>query len=70
MAAKENWVKVIEAFVDELDLRALGFEGVVPEATDRPAYHPADAEDLRLRLHQPNRFEPEALGKKLTAMSS
>ena len=32
---------MIDVFVDELDLRALGFEGVVPEATGRPAYHPA-----------------------------
>ena len=39
--AEENQVRVIEAFVDELDLRALGFEGVVPEVTGRPAYHPA-----------------------------
>ena len=39
--AEENQVRVIEAFVDELDLRALRFEGVVPEATGRPAYHPA-----------------------------
>jgi transposase len=30
-----------DVFVDELDLRALGFEGVVPETTGRPAYHPA-----------------------------
>ena len=39
--AEDNLVRVIEVFVDELDLRALGFEGVVPEATGRPAYHPA-----------------------------
>jgi len=39
--AEENQARVIEAFVDELDLQALGFEGVVPEATGRPAYHPA-----------------------------
>ena len=39
--AEENQVRVIEAFVDELDLEGLGFEGVVPEATGRPAYHPA-----------------------------
>jgi transposase len=39
--AEENQVRVIEAFVDKLDLRALGFEGVVPEATGRPSYHPA-----------------------------
>jgi transposase len=37
----ENPVRVIEAFIDELDLKALGFEGVVPEVTGRPSYHPA-----------------------------
>jgi hypothetical protein len=39
--SEDNPVRVIDAFVDELDLRALGFEGVVPETTGRPAYHPA-----------------------------
>jgi transposase len=39
--SEENPVRVIDAFVDALDLGALGFEGVVPEATGRPAYHPA-----------------------------
>jgi transposase len=39
--ADDNPVRVIEAFIDELDLGVLGFEGVVPEATGRPAYHPA-----------------------------
>ena len=34
-------VRVIEAFIDELDLATLGFDGVVPETTGRPAYHPA-----------------------------
>jgi transposase len=38
---ENNPVRVIDAFVDELDLTTLGFEGVVPEATGRPAYHPA-----------------------------
>ncbi len=37
----ENPVRVIEAFVEQLDLRAMGFDGVDPEATGRPAYHPA-----------------------------
>ena len=32
---------IIEAFIDELDLKALGFDGVVPEVTGRPSYHPA-----------------------------
>jgi transposase len=39
--APDNPVRIIEAFVDELDLAALGFAGVVPEITGRPAYHPA-----------------------------
>ena len=38
---ENNPVRVIEAFVDELDLATLGFDGVVPEATGRPAYHPS-----------------------------
>jgi transposase len=38
--SEENPVRVIDVFVDHLDLGILGFEGVVPEATGRPAYHP------------------------------
>ena len=38
--SEENPVRVIDVFVDELDLGALAFAGVVPEATGRPAYHP------------------------------
>jgi transposase len=36
----ENPVRAIDVFVEALDLGALGFEGVVPEATGRPGYHP------------------------------
>jgi transposase len=39
--AEDNPVRVIEAFVDELDLGELGFEGVEPEATGRPGYRPS-----------------------------
>jgi transposase len=38
--AEENAVRVVDVFVDELDLKALCFEGAEPEATGRPAYHP------------------------------
>lgn len=38
---EENSVRVVDVFVDELDLGALGFEGVEPAATGRPAYHSA-----------------------------
>ena len=37
----DNPVRVIEAFVEQLDLRGMGFESVDPEATGRPAYHPS-----------------------------
>ena len=33
--------RVVDVFVDALDLAARGFEGVVPAATGRPGYHPA-----------------------------
>src|SRR5580698_4429925 len=38
---EDNPVRAIDVFVDELDLAKLGFGGVEPEATGRPAYHPA-----------------------------
>jgi hypothetical protein len=34
---ENNPVRVIEAFIDELDLATLGFDGVVPATTGRPA---------------------------------
>ena len=45
--ADDNPVRVIDVFVDELDLGHLGFAGVVPEATGRPGYHPG----LLLKLY-------------------
>jgi transposase len=38
---EENPVRVIDVFVDELDLGGLGFGGVDPKATGRPSYHPS-----------------------------
>jgi transposase len=38
---KDNPVRVVDAFVGELDLEALGFEGATAAATGRPAYHPS-----------------------------
>ena len=38
---ENNSVQVIDVFVDELDLAALGFEWVAPEVTGRPSYHPS-----------------------------
>ena len=45
--SEENHVRVIDVFVDELDLAELGFDRVDPKATGRPAYHPS----VLLKLH-------------------
>jgi transposase len=39
--AEDNPVRAVDAFVEELDLKALGFAGADPAATGRPGYHPA-----------------------------
>src|SRR5687767_2668141 len=37
---ENNPVRVVDAFVDELDLAGMGFEGMAPASTGRPSYHP------------------------------
>jgi transposase len=37
--SEENPVRAIEAFIGELDLARLGFEGMEPKPTGRPGYH-------------------------------
>ena len=39
--AEDNPVRVVDAYIEELDLQELGFEGAEPAPTGRPAYHPA-----------------------------
>ncbi|OYT88745.1 MAG: IS5/IS1182 family transposase [Burkholderiales bacterium PBB3] len=39
--ADDNTVRVVDAFINELDMVALGFEGATPAVTGRPSYHPA-----------------------------
>jgi transposase len=39
--AEDNPVRAVDAFVEELDLKGLGFEGADPAITGRPSYHPA-----------------------------
>src|SRR5450631_549740 len=61
----ENPVRVVEVFVDGLDLGALGFVGVDPAATGRPAYHPAVLLKLYIygylnRIQSSRRLEREA----------
>ena len=38
---ESNPVRVIDIFVDALDLAEMSFEGVAPAATGRPSYHPS-----------------------------
>ena len=37
----DNSVRVVDVFVAELDLTKLGFDGMSPQATGRPGYHPS-----------------------------
>ena len=69
---EDNPVRVIDVFVDELDLGGLGFERVQPEATGRPAYHPSVLLKLYIygylnRVQSSRRLEREA-GRNVEVM--
>ena len=60
-----NPVRVVDVFVDELDLGRLGFEGVDPAETGRPSYHPAVLLKIYIygylnRIQSSRRLEREA----------
>ena len=62
---EDSPVRAIDAFVDELDLGELGFDGVEPEVTGRPAYHPATLLKIYIygylnRIQSSRRLEREA----------
>ncbi len=62
--SEDNPVRVVEAFVDTLDLEKLGFSGVVPQTTGRPSYHPAMMLKIYIygylnRVHSSRRLERE-----------
>lgn len=62
---EDNPVRVVDAFIDELDLRALGFNRAAPANTGRPAYHPAVLLKLYIygylnRIQSSRRLEREA----------
>lgn len=64
-ADKEQPVRVVDAFVDELDLQGLGFEGMMPAAAGRSAYHLAMLLKLYVygylnRVQSSRRLEREA----------
>lgn len=50
---EDNPVRVVDIFVDELDLQSLGFSGVDPAPTGRPAYHPAGLLKLYIYGYHP-----------------
>src|SRR5512138_1101731 len=69
---EENPVRVIDVFVEELDLAELGFGGVDPEVTGRPSYHPSVLLKLYIygylnRVQSSRRLEREA-GRNVEAM--
>jgi len=58
-------IDAIDAFVDEVDLAEMGFGGVEPSATGRPAYHPSSLLKLYIfgylnRVQSSRRLEREA----------
>src|SRR5918999_1803750 len=63
--SEENPVRVIGVFIDELDLASLGFSGMTPAATGRPAYHHSTLLKIYLygylnRIQSSRRLEREA----------
>ncbi len=68
----DNPVRVIDVFVDQLDLGSLGFDRVAPQATGRPSYHPSVLLKLYIygylnRVQSSRRLEREA-GRNVEVM--
>jgi transposase len=69
---EDNPVRVVDVFVDELDLAQLGFVRVDPKATGRPSYHPSVLLKLYIygylnRIQSSRRLEREA-GRNVEVM--
>src|SRR6516225_459876 len=69
---ESNPVRAVDVFVEALDLADLGFDGVQPLATGRPAYHPSTLRKLYIygylnRVQSSRRLEREA-GRNLEVM--
>jgi transposase len=69
---EDNPVRVVDVFVDELDLSQLGFGRVDPKSTGRPSYHPAVLLKLYIygylnRIQSSRRLEREA-GRNVEVM--
>ncbi len=62
--AEDNTVRIVDAFINELDLAALEFQGLLPASTGRPSYHPSILLKLYLygylnRIQSSRRLERE-----------
>jgi transposase len=69
---ESNPVRVIDVFVDALDLAGMSFAGVEPAATGRPSYHPSVLLNLYIygylnRVQSSRRLEREA-GRNVEVM--
>ncbi len=69
---EDNPVRLVDAFVDQLDLADLGFASVNPKDTGRPAYHPSALLKLYIygylnRVQSSRRLEREA-GRNVEVM--
>ena len=69
---EDNPVRVVDAFVDGLDLCGLGFERALPAETGRPGYHPEVLLKLYVygylnRVQSSRRLEREA-GRNVEVM--
>ena len=65
-----NPVRIVDVFVDELDLGNLGFEGIEPAVTGRPAYHPAILLKIYIYGYLNRIQSSRGLKKKRNAMSN
>lgn len=64
--AEDNPVRVIDVFVDELNLEQMGFNRVIAKRTGRPGYHPATILKLYIygylnRIQSSRRLETETI---------
>ena len=69
---ENNSVRAVEAFVDALNLEKLGFQGMIPKSTGRPAYHPSTMLKLYIygylnRIQSSRRLEKET-GRNIELM--
>jgi transposase len=63
--AEDNAIRVVDAFVEKLDLKQLGFDRAEPSATGRPGYQPATMLKIYVygylnRIHSSRRLERES----------